>query len=244
MKLNPPKNPNYAATVVQVTKLSELEGCDNVVGTPLLGYQAIVSKATKLGDIGVVFTAETQLSHDYAARNDLYRHPENNKNPEHKGYLEDNRRVKAIKFRGHRSDALFMPLESLEYTGIDLTDLKAGDSFDELNGHEICQKYEIKTRTPGQKNVHVTKSRVDDKFFKEHLETENYFRNLELIPGDIFVTVTQKLHGTSARYGRVPVRRELTVFERIFRYFGVKVQETEYAFVSGSRRMIKSVRNS
>src|SRR4051794_7797380 len=115
MKLEAPENENYAAVVVSITRTVPLENCDNVVGTPLLGFQAIVGKDTQVGDLGIVFPAEVQLSNDYASRNNLHRHGHLNASPEVKGYLEDNGRVKALKFRGHRSDCLFMPLSSLAY---------------------------------------------------------------------------------------------------------------------------------
>src|SRR5574338_1274390 len=145
MKLDPPANPNYAATVVRIRSIIPIENCDNVVATPLLGYQAIVGKDTKVGDLGIVFPAETQLSEEYARKNNLHRHCNLNDDESAKGYLEDNRRVKALKFRGHRSDALFMPLSSLWHTDNFVPHvveyLREGDTFDELNGHEICRKY-------------------------------------------------------------------------------------------------------
>lgn len=242
MKLAPPKNPNYAATVVAVKSITPLANCDNVVGTPLLGYQAIVSKDTEVGDIGIVFTAETQLSDEFAQVNNLYRHAEKNNRPDQKGYLEDNRRIKAMKFRGHRSDALFMPLSSLAYAGSDWTNLLPGDTFDYLNGHEICRKYEVKTKTPGTQNTPKA-SRVEEKFFPKHFDTENFFKNFDGIDPGAFITVTQKIHGTSLRVGNIPVARKLSWLERLAKRFGVKVTETEYAMVYGSRNMTKDSNN-
>lgn len=40
---------NYFWTVIKVEKTIALENCDNVVGLPIFGYQAIVSKETKVG---------------------------------------------------------------------------------------------------------------------------------------------------------------------------------------------------
>ena len=117
MKFEELKNPNYGATVVTIKKIIPLENCDNVVATPIFGFQAIVSKDTQVGDIGLVFPVESQLSEEYCRENNLYRHAELNKDKNVTGYFEDNRRVRAIKFRGHRSDCLFISLNSLKYTG-------------------------------------------------------------------------------------------------------------------------------
>jgi hypothetical protein len=243
MKLNPPKNPNYAATVVEIRAVNELDGCDNVVGTPLLGYQAIVSKDTEVGDIGIVFTAETQLSEEFARENNLFRHAEKNNDPAAKGYLEDNRRIKALKFRGHRSDALFMPLSSLAYTGGNWTSLLPGDTFDFIDGHEICQKYEVRTRNATGTRIQTPKSRIDDIFLPKHFDTENFFKNSEHIDSGTRVTVTQKLHGTSIRVGHVPVARKLSWIERLASRFGAKIEKTEYSMVYGSRNLIKDANN-
>jgi hypothetical protein len=244
MKFNPPKNPNYAATVVEIRAINALEGCDNVVGTPVLGYQAIVGKTTQVGDIGVVFTAETQLSEDFASFNNLFRHAEKNNRQDVKGYLEDNRRVKALKFRGHRSDALFLPLESLAFTGVDVSQLKPGDSFDYLEGHEICQKYEVRTKTPGSGSTpQAPKSRVDDIFLPKHIDTVNFFKYSDTLDAETRVTITQKLHGTSIRIGHTKVARKLSWLERIAAWLGVKVVDTEFAMVYGSRNLIKDANN-
>jgi hypothetical protein len=249
LKLDAPENANYAATVVAITRIVPLANCDNVVATPLLGFQAIVGKDTQVGDLGIVFPAESQLSQAYASLNNLYRHGDRNANADAdaKGYLEDNSRVKALKFRGHRSDCLFMPLSSLGFTGADIDQLSIGDTFDKLNGHEICQKYVIKRPHTGTPRVEKNKAkvfkRVDEKFLPEHYDTDNFFRNRDAIAPHRHVVVTQKLHGTSIRIGNTIVRRKLSLRERVAARFGVRVQATEFANVYGSRKVIKDVNN-
>lgn len=216
MKFDAPKNANYAATVVAVHTIVDLSGLDNLVGVPALGHQALTTKGITAGELRVAFTAETQLSHDFCHHNNLYRHAENNTDPTEKGYLEDNRRVRALKLRGHVSNALLMPLESLAYTGIDPTQLREGDTFDTLNGQEVCRKYEIKRHVQNSAKSKVERAfkRVDNKLFPEHLETDQYHRNKHLLSPAREVVFTQKLHGTSWRGGRVPVRRKLSWLER------------------------------
>ncbi len=198
MKLKEPENKNYAATIVRIDSLHPLENSDNLLGAPLLGMQAIVSKDTEVGAIGVLFVAETQLSEEYAARNNLFRHHEFNEDKEKTGFIEDNRRVKAIKLRGNRSDALFMPLSSLAYTKVDLADLEVGDVFEELNGFEICKKYEVRRKSypTHEKKKNKVFTRVDEKMFPRHYETDQYYRVLETFKPYTEVIVTQKLHGT------------------------------------------------
>lgn len=240
-----PKNANYVAVVTTVRNLTPLEKCDNVVGLPVFGYQAIVGKDTNVGELVVVFTAETQLSDAFTKLNNLYRDATLNVDPDKKGYIEANRRVRAIKFRGHRSDALVMPIDSLAFTGIDVSKLKDGDSFDELAGIEICRKYEVERKVGTQKVAFKEEKfkRIDNKFLPEHLATAHWFRQLGNIRDDAEVVVTQKLHGTSIRIGNVPVNVELGWKEKLAKFFGVKVQTTSYDHVYGSRRSIKDVNN-
>lgn len=241
---------NYAATIVQVDRLVELANCDNVQAFPVLGYNAIVSKDTQVGDTLVVFTAETQLSEEFLRANNLYRDPTLNEDPAQKGYFEKNGRVRAMKFRGHRSDALAMPLESLQFV-YEPTDyapgahLIVGDTFEELNGVPICRKYVV-PRKPGSGEPRVQtprERRVDEKAFPIHIDTDNYWRNSFKIAPETHVTVTQKLHGTSVRFGKTLAKRTLTWKERLAKRFGVAIPEYAYELVAGSRKVTKDVNN-
>lgn len=245
MKLEAPVNSNYVATVVTINAINVLDNCDNVVGVPVFGLQAIVSKDTVVGTRGIVFPPEVQLSATYTGNNNLYRHAHLNSDPSAQGYIEDNRRVKAMKFRGHKSNCLFMPLESLIFTGVDITKLEDGASFDQLNGVEICRKYFVKE--PGapkqQKNKDKKVSRVEEKFIPPHFDTDNYWRNVDKLDSNLDVVVTAKLHGTSIRIGNTVVARKLTWRDKLAKRFGIVVKEIEYDYVYGSRRVIKDPNN-
>lgn len=216
--LGTPISKNYCAQVIRVPRVVTLPGLDNLVGIPVLGHQALTSLGKSEGDLALALTAETQLSDEYAAFNNLYRSAELNREKTEKGYLEANRRIRAIKLRGHRSDALLMPLSSVEFAiGSDWLKLEEGDVFDTLNGHEICKKYEIPIKkNPRSATSKIVKAfkRVDKKLFPAHLETDQYHRCMHLLKPDQDVVITQKLHGTSLRVGRVPVLRQLPRFER------------------------------
>jgi hypothetical protein len=245
MKFKEPENRNYAAVIVRIDSLHPLDNSDNLLGAPLLGMQAVVSKDTEIGTIGVVFVAGTQLSDEYTSRNNLFRHHEFNEDKEKTGFIEDSRRVKALKLRGNRSDALFMPLSSLSYTKVNLGDFKIGDSFEELNGYEICKKYEIQRKSYPihEKNKHKVFNRVDEKLFPRHYDTDQYYRVLDTFKPHTEIVVTQKLHGTLLRFSNIPVKRKLTIVEKWVSKLGVKVQKEEYAHVYGSNRVIKDANN-
>lgn len=241
-------NPNYAALVVEFdpNNVVVLPNRDRVVGYKVAGYQSIIQKDVYTpGQVLIVFGAETQVSEDYAYHNNLHRHSDRNVDPNVVGYLEDNRRVKAIKFAGHQSDALVMPISSLGYLNSVLwaQDL-VGYSLDTIDGKEICRKYIVKVKGDGRSmgtKQGQKKVRVTTESFPEHPDTANLFRNLDAFRPDEYVTVTQKVHGTSVRLGRVPVLRDLKWYERLAQKVGVKVQTHEYGVVVGSRRVTKSI---
>ncbi|SKL37052.1 RNA ligase [Mycobacteroides abscessus subsp. massiliense] len=241
--IEPPDNANYAATIVQIPAPLSVVGLDNLVAVPLFGYQALTQKAgTKAGDLRVLFTAETQLDAEYARENNLFREATLNKDANETGYLEMNARIRAIRLRKNTSNALLMPLESLAYTGIDVRTLTVGDTFDTLNGHTICRKYEVPTKPgAGARTTPKIRQRVDQKLFPMHLDTEHLFRNLQVFREPKHVIVTQKLHGTSWRGGRVLAQRDKSWLERVVvnKWLRIPTPETKYEDVFGSRRVIK-----
>lgn len=241
MKFDQPANANYAAAVVRIPAVVDLPGLDNLVGVPVLGHQALTTRGVEVGDLRVVFTAEIRLSTEYAFENDLHRDATLNKT-EATGMLETNRRIRAIKLRKNRSDALLMPLESLAYAGVDVTQLKEGDTFDVLNGHAICEKYVVPTRGNGnhtQKQLQKIWRRTDEKMLPEHVSTANYFRSVDEIAGDAELIVTAKEHGTSVRISNTIVKVKRSWKERLAAKLGVRVLDHEYDYIHGSRKVIK-----
>lgn len=236
-------NSNYNAVVVRVSNLVPLEWCDNVVGLPIFWVQAIVSKDTNIWDIGILFSAEVQLSQDYCKNNNLYRHQENNLDKDVKGYFEDNWRVKAMKFRWHRSSAVFMPLSSLAYLGVDFDSLKEWDSFNEINWVEVCKKYIIWSKEPKWNHLSWKQKRfekIDNKTLPEHLDSDNYFRNSRNYKDFDHIYVTQKLHGTSGRWWNCLWRRPLRRYEKLLSKLWIDINIHKYDSFYGSRRVIKN----
>lgn len=244
-------NPNYAAVIIAYDKANEtpLEGRDRVVGYREYGYQTIVGKDSfQDGDLAVLFVAGTQLSDQYASVNNLHRHNGLNVDPREKGYLDDNRRIKAIRFAGHQSDALLVPFASLDYALGGLPQavedsLIPGTIFDHIGGTEISRKYVLPTKGSAMSTKAASgqrKVRFQQDMFPEHFDTANGFRDNPFQPED-FVFVTQKLHGTSVRLANIPVKRDLAWYERLLERVGVPIASEGYRVVVGSRRVTKSI---
>lgn len=255
MKIKEPKNLNYSAIVVEIKTIIPLEKCDNVAGAIIMGNQVVVSKDIKVGDIGLYFPLECALSKEYLSNNNLYRKPELNVDPEKKGYFEENGRIRCVKFRGHKSEGLFMPIESLinvienldKYEDFKNKTLPIGTLFDELEGIPICSKYVVKqSRTPGQpgsKKTRDTKkyeSKLVENQFRFHQDTSMLYRNLHRIEPDSLISCTYKLHGTSGISSYVLCKRKLNWLEKLLLKFKVNIKTEEYDYLYSSRKVIKN----
>jgi hypothetical protein len=253
MSLEKPINPNYCATLVEIEKLVELENCDNVVAAIIFGNSVIVGKDTKVGDLGLFFPAETQLSHDFVGENNLYRKAELNRDVTKKGYFEENRRIKTMKFRGHKSEGLFMPIACLNYIMIDITRAKElepyivkGVDFDKILGHEICCKYVIRVKESGTQKQKDKKKvnkfdRLVENQFRLHIDTENLRRNAHKLNPEDMISITNKIHGTSWVVGKVLTKEPLPWWKSIFtKFVPTAFNNTKYDVIYSSRTVVKN----
>ena len=235
-------NPNYAAFIYEVAQTHPLDGLDNLVGVNVGGYQALTSKQTQPGDLFVAVVAGTQISETFASALNLHRDSSLNADKSQTGYLENNRRVKAIRLRGHASNALLIPL--LEFVGVRGAgaDLRIGAQFDYVDGVEFSRKFVVPTKgntNNGSAAVKKHKSGVTPEQFPEHYDTPQWHRVSQDFAGKD-VTVTQKLHGTSTRISWVEIDRPAKWYEKALLRLGVPVNLKEWKFVVGSRRVIKT----
>ena len=259
--LNKPINENYAAVVVEIKTLIPLDGCDNVQAAIIMGNQIIVSKDVKVGDIGLYFPLECQLSKEYLSNNNLYDKPELNIDNTKKGYFNEKGRVRCQRFRGHKSEGLFMPLNSLDFIfSYSNRDLNLNDCFDELYGIPICSKYIVKqSRTPGSKSNKSTKkyeSKLVENQFRFHQDTSMLYRNLHRIEPNSLISITYKLHGTSGISSYILCKQPITKFDKVKEWlwnmsykignltrnskWDFKINNTKYDYIYSSRKVIKN----
>lgn len=250
MKLKTPINENYAATLVVIKNIIILDNCDNVVHTNIFGNLVVVGKDTKIGDKGLFFPAETRLSDEFLHINNLYRDNTKNKIIDEKGYFEDNGRIRCVKFRGHKSEGLFLPTTSILFAAeaVDVAALPEGTTFDEINSIKICEKYIPRiTYTPGtggsnNSNKRIAKkvSRIIDGQFRFHEDTKALGKNIFKIKPDSLVSITNKLHGSSFITSKILCKKKLGWFSKLLKKFGVPINDTYYDNIWSSRKVIKN----
>lgn len=247
VNLKEPINKNYCATVVVLDKFVNLENCDNVKHALILGNSVIVSKEASIADKGLFFPLETALSPAFLKANNLYRDPLSNADGATKGYFEPNGRIRCMKFRGHKSEGLFLPLSALlPFVDIQtITRLKTGAEFDEINGIKICEKYVIKrSQTPGTgttgKKVVKRISRLAENQFRLHVDTSQLRKNIQKIAPQDIISNTKKMHGTSFVVGNVLTKVKQSRWQKFLKWIGADLRYRTYDYVYASRRVVKN----
>jgi hypothetical protein len=108
----------------------------------------------------------------------------------------------------------------------------------------MCKKYKIAIKganlNGNQKGKKPKISRLIDGQVRLHVDTEQLKKNVNKINQDDNITITYKLHGTSGWVSNVLVKRKLSLFERILIKLGVNIDQSEYDYVYGSRKVVKN----
>lgn len=219
-----------------ITKLSEINphpNADKLNIAMVSGFQIIISKDHQVGELGVFFPIDGALSSEMCITNRLYRkHPTTGEALG--GYFEATGRVKSVKLRGQRSEGVWLPINTLAWTGAKLESLKEGETIDVLNGKKICEKYLTKAeRQYNSKRARTGQPKVKFPYFFRHFDTEQLKYHLTRLPKGAVVFITEKLHGTSARTGLTLVQQKRSIWDKLF---GRK--KDHYEVISGTRNCI------
>lgn len=196
----------HCGYIVKINELHKHSNADRLQIATIFSNNVIVDLNTQIGDIGIYFPIDLQLSEEYCKENDLVRRKDGNGNPAG-GYLDpEKRNIRAMKLRGEKSEGLFMPLESLKYTGE--TKFEVGEKIEMLNGHEICRKYIPRGKSSVATGKQGNKTRKHSvpiaPLFAEHADTEQLVYNMDAFKLGDQIEITLKMHGTSGRTGYLP----------------------------------------
>lgn len=181
----------YKALVCKLSNVRNHPNADKLKLASVVGYQVVVGLDAKDGDMGVFFGADGKLSHIHLMRNNLY-----NTNPETNekmgGYFGKNGRVRAQKFRGETSDGFWQEISAFQWCGE--FKLKEGDSFDEINGNKICEKYYTPATLMAMRRGEKQKGNLA-KIYKR-FKKASFLRKTYLIFWFIFMVIRNKLQIT------------------------------------------------
>lgn len=231
----------HCGYIVEVKELKPHTNADKLQLATFFGETVIVGLDTKIGDIGVYFPCDLQLSLEYCDANDLCKKRADG--TDGAGYMDrDKRNVTAIRLRGEKSYGLYAPLSSLAFTGVDLSIFKVGDIIDTVAGISICQKYIPRrpNRAAAGQGSHTRKKKVKSSlpYFVEHVDTPQLRYNLSMFkPGDI-ICLTEKVHGTSSRNGYTLSIKPQTWLQKLFH-----IKTSKYVDAVGTRRTLITENN-
>lgn len=242
-------NENYAAQIIQVKNLRPVPNADRLMMFTFEGMNIITSKATREGDIVIYFPVECKINAEFLRLNSQFRDKTLNANQDVVGFFEPSGRVKALKLRGQPSEGFIMPVASLNgFVDVDIDKLDKNESFDTIGGKILVEKYVVRkytkpaTSNRAQKGVKAKRleSKLVDNQFKFHYSTPKLAANLHTIGVDSVVTLTWKMHGTSFVSSNVLCKRKLTLIDKIAKFFGANIKDTEYDNIYSSRKVIKN----
>jgi hypothetical protein len=181
----------YQAVITPITT-SKHPNADRLQLGNCCGFQVVTSLEAQNGQLGAFFPCDGRLSDKMLDANNLRK--------SQGGYFDDNGRVRAQSFRKVKSEGIWLPLSSLAWTGVDPASLTAGQLFTELNGQEVCEKY----FTPATLRAIGSKTKVkrgETPWFRKQPDTPQLRFVIDQIPDGSLIYFTEKLHGTSGRFG-------------------------------------------
>lgn len=197
----------YQAIIAKLEDVRKHPNADKLQLATVCGHQVVVDMARFNGNVGVFFPPDGRLSHEFMLQNHLYNQSAIKEleipNVQSFGFFDTSRRVRAQRFRGEKSEGIWLPLECLGHNNIvDLDAFPVGCAFDSVGGTVICEKY-VNPKTQGAAQINRTKKKGELADFPKHVDTEQWGYYKGEIPVGSLITVTEKLHGTSHRVGYV-----------------------------------------
>lgn len=241
----------YCCNVVRIGEVTPIEGSDFLAQTVINGDSIVVRKdEVKEGDLMLYASNECQLNLDFLSANNLFELSSRELNANHEvverlmdegkkdeakklvGFFNKRGRVKMIRLRGVPSFGFLFSLDTLakwkpEVANINLEDY-IGKDFD-----TVCDELFVKAYVPYVKpKSERTKSdkrnkklkrfdRIIEGEFKFHYDTDPLAKNMSLIKPDDVVTISVKIHGTSAIIANVKTRipKKIAFYKRMWNWF-------------------------
>lgn len=235
----------YYGYIVEIEKIRKHNNADRLQVVEVFGNNVVVGLDIFKGDKMIYFPTDGQLSYDYALKNGLLREDlDGNKLG---GYLDGKKRnVRTIRLRGEGSDGILVPVESLHgfVKPKAIKSLEKGDRVNVIDGFELCKKYVPKIKKPTHSNANAEKQRskkneMIEKYpmFKEHVDTSQFAYNVPKFKIGDLVTMSLKLHGTSARTMYGIKNDKKTLIDKLLNRIGYGKTD-KFSYISGTRKVI------
>lgn len=242
-------NENYIGRIAKLDKPIKHDNADKLQKFRVNHQQVVTNLEYKEGDLVAFFPVGSCINKELISFIDGFEDPTLNKNTTVKGYFNKHGRVRAIRLRGEQVEGFILPISIiLDFLQIALPPTE-GTLFDSYGDKILVEKY-VPPRTRGgganlgksdKKDERALKHRMVEGQFKFHVKTPNLKNTVGslLSAPNKDISITYKMHGTSAIFSNVLIKRNLSKFERVLKFFGYKVPEVEYSPLYASRQVIK-----
>lgn len=212
-----------SSLIVEACLVSSVENHPNADKLDIVtvkGWNCIVGRDQfRMGDVVVFIPPDCVLPNDMIERYNL-------------SYLKKNGRTGTIKLRGYISQGLVLPIDFPVTVGED------------LSGHFGITKYEQPepAYNLNRGGAQVSKKKVNS-YFDKYTDIENFKNFPDIFQPHDEVVITEKLHGTNARFGNLPisVNSSASLFERFSAWFRKLILKQTHEFVWGSHNVQKGV---
>ena len=168
------------------------------------------------------------------------------------GFFNKNGRVRMIRLRKQESMGLIIKFDDLLKwkKNLDFSDVDEyiGKDFDTIDGKLFIKAYVPKRnveQSRKSKGLHRNKKlrhfdRIIPGTFQFHYDTRQLNKNMDKISPDDTIDITEKMDGTSFIVANIPVKKKLTIIQKIRGFFDRSMPRTEYDLVYSSRTVIKN----
>lgn len=251
LKTSEKANRNYLAKIIRLDNIRKHPNADRLQITTIDGNNVITGLDAREGMLYVYFPLECAINKDYLSYSNSFEDKTLNADTEVKGYFPSTGRVRAARLRSERSEGYIVPVKNItdwvfSHIGIsvEITEEDVNKEFDLICDLEICRKYVVKyVREQSQQKNQTKKAKVSrlvEEQFHFHIDTPQLKKFIGNVHPEDYISITRKLHGTSAVISKVLCVKPLNWFERLLKKFGVNIVDTHYDLVYSSRKVVKN----
>lgn len=221
---------NNVAILAKLGNIKKIEGADKIVYADIILDNVPISTVvvgvdSVEGQDVVYFDSNLALSDKFLEDN-----------PSLKTYLAKGNRVRCVKLRGVISNGIAVSTSVLsKYAD------KIPKSFTTLGNTEICKKwvpiYATVTRSSkvGKAKNAKKENIVISELFNFHIDTQQLIRNLHKINPTDVISISRKVHGTSAIVSHTKIKNKQTLLDKI-----LKRNDTKWGYLFASRTVVKN----
>lgn len=251
LKTSEKANPNYLAKVIRIDNIRKHPNADRLQITTIDGNNVITGLDAQEGMLYVYFPLECAINKEYLSYSNSFEDKTLNADTEVKGYFPSTGRVRAARLRSERSEGYIVPVKNItdwvfSHIGIsvEITEEDVNKEFDLICDLEICRKYVVKyVREQSQQKNQTKKAKVSrlvEEQFHFHIDTPQLKKFIGNVHPEDYISITRKLHGTSAVISKVLCVKPLNWFERLLKKLGVNIVDSHYDLVYSSRKVVKN----